>query len=135
MNSRLAADRTSHTVRLEVTFCCQCRHSGHRGQKTNHEAGLGQLIEAGELQLSELLVWGRPRKKEIHRARIHCARGITPEGTDLCLSLSVAAHFYAKGSYNGWEAWRRARDGVRLDELRARLEVHLPCASRRAHDH
>lgn len=135
MNPRLTAARTNHTVRIEVTFCCQCRRSGPRGRKTNHQDGFRRLIEAGELRPGELLVWGRPRKKEIHRARIHCARGITPEGTDLCLSLSAAAEFYAKGSYNGWEAWRRARGGVRLDELRARLEGHSPCASCGAHDH
>jgi hypothetical protein len=126
MNTRTRIRQTVRTTRVETTTVTS--YEDDRAERPHREGRgaqeLRRIIEAGDLQPGELLVWERPRKKEIHYARVNADGTVTPVGTTRRLTLSAAAKFFAGSSHNGWERWLRARDGVRLDTLRARLDHH-----------
>ncbi|MCY9784201.1 hypothetical protein KIK06_09875 [Nocardiopsis sp. EMB25] len=124
MSTCTGTTKTVRTTRVETvtTCCCQTQHADRPERKTGAQGELRRLIEAGELRPGESLVWERPRKQETHHVTVNADGTVTPHGTDKRHSLSTAAEFFAQGSFNGWKAWRRARDGARLDRLRALME-------------
>lgn len=79
--------------------------------------GLAPMIESGDLRVSEVLYWSRPRLGVRHEATVLANGWLSFEGKPY-RTPSGAAVAAAGSQADGWTAWRRQRDGVIIGSLR-----------------
>lgn len=75
------------------------------------------LVEAGELQPGDALIW--PRRTTTYHATV-TTDGRLRIGDDTFDTPSAAAQSLTGYNVNGWKEWRRASDGCRIQDLRRR---------------
>ncbi|MFD8251430.1 restriction system modified-DNA reader domain-containing protein [Streptomyces werraensis] len=82
---------------------------------------VGDLIEAGNLQVGDKLTFDRPRRGEKHHAEVAVNGKVQLADGQLFRSPSRAAiAAVGEGSFDGWHAWT-LDDGRTLDQLRQQL--------------
>ncbi|WP_304455446.1 hypothetical protein [Nocardiopsis sp. YSL2] len=120
MSKRTGTTKIVRTI-IETTTVTydQTPRTGPPSLNGRGAAEIIRLIDSGELKPGERLFWKRPRKGDTHYVTVNADGAVTPEGTDQRVSLAEATGIVSGISQNAWTAWRRERDGVRLDELRA----------------
>ncbi|MEU0241882.1 hypothetical protein ABZ234_29720, partial [Nocardiopsis sp. NPDC006198] len=86
-----------------------------------HDIGaLAEMIRKGDLTVGEKLVWARPRLGRTHFTTVTAGGRMRLDGGNVppFKTPSGAAQALSGHAINGWLQWRRARDGVLLQDLR-----------------
>ena len=108
------------------------RELGLSAEEPGGETGrLLPLLKAGLLKAGDEIEWRRAQRGEVHRATVLATGCIRLPTGQVVSSPSRACSVLGENkSYPGWSEWKRATDGVRLDELRRRAGVSVPRRTR-----
>jgi hypothetical protein len=87
---------------------------------------LTDLLESGDLQPGQQLIWERPQLGQFYRATVTEAGALRLEdGREFSSPSRAAMEAAGVASYDGWYAWR-PENGESLNELRRRLVSRDP---------